>query len=97
MREPLPKWVQQFPQTDVSSMLNVVLEGKLKENVMSGRTQASYSAFIPYDDPVRREAYERALEILRGRQGLSRDSDVAAVRSYDGPVIIGNRDTVQPR
>lgn len=97
MREPLPEWVQQSPYVDVSSMLNVALEGRAKEHVMSDRAQASYSAFIPYDDPVRREAYERAFEILRGRQGLSRDSDVAAVRSYDGPVIIGNRDSIQPR
>lgn len=64
---------------------------------MSGGTQTSYNAFIPYDDPVRREAYERALEILHGRRGLSRDSDVATIRNYDGPVIIGNRESIQSR
>lgn len=45
-----------------------------------------------HDDPVRREAYEQAMQRIRGRAGLCdllSDEDRRAIRAFDGPEVLG--------
>jgi hypothetical protein len=52
------------------------------------------------EDHVRREAYERALERVRGRVGLCEsisDEQLNELREYTGPEIAGRSDDVRRR
>ena len=57
---------------------------------MSRRQHIADHTHTSYGDPVRREAYERAMETLRGRPGLRRNADVSVIRDYRGPVVVGD-------
>lgn len=51
-------------------------------------------------DSVRREAYERAMQIVAGRPGVSSvltNGQRDAVRNFDGPEIIGDRNRLPVR
>jgi len=66
-----------------------IREAYLKEAESTGGIRMIEAAL---DDIVRSRAKEDALERLAGRQVLSRDSDLDAVRNYNGPVIVGKKD-----
>lgn len=55
---------------------------------MNRRQQIADQSHVPCDS-VRREAYERAMNLLNNRAGIGTRSDSDSVRSYNGPLIAG--------
>lgn len=63
---------------------------------MNNSQQNACGAHMP-SEPVRREAYERAMAILNGRNGLGATANLSVVREYDGPVIVGSSTSLRYR